>query len=120
LVAVGDVNGDGYADVVVSGEVNNGAANGVFIYNGASGGISSTPTKTVNDPGGFAQFGASLFLSYVTGDGYADLIVGDAVDNETTTGTVYLYNGAMSGVPLSPSSTLADPTGGEAFGLNVE
>jgi hypothetical protein len=75
----GDVNGDGYADVIVGAPGNaaaGSAAGGAYIfYGGPSAGAVAGLTLTgeaANDNFGFSVSGAGD----VNGDGYADVIVG--------------------------------------------
>ena len=75
--AAGDVNGDGYADVIVgaSGFADTQSAEGaVFVYLGASTGLYGTdPAWTADSDQEFAALGTSVAgLGDVNGDGYAD------------------------------------------------
>jgi hypothetical protein len=76
----GDVNGDGYADVIVgapyyaNGQADEGQA---FVYHGSATGLSTTPDWTAESDQAFVQFGYSVGTAGdVNGDGYADVIVG--------------------------------------------
>ena len=126
VAGTGDVNGDGYADVIVgaqgasttdnAGHSDNGRA---YLYLGSSNGLSSTPSATLNDPNSISSqdyFGASVAgAGDVNGDGYADVIIGafGAATTPNTTGTdngrAYLYLGSSSGLVDTPSATLNDP-----------
>jgi hypothetical protein len=106
--AAGDVNGDGYADVVLGAHrYDHGSQDegGVFVYHGGSTGLSTAPDWTAesNQPG--AQFGFSVGTAGdVNGDGYADVIVGanrfdvpngtDLVD----AGQAFVYHGSATGL----------------------
>jgi hypothetical protein len=63
--AAGDVNGDGFADVVVAAQTQDGAAANqgfVFVYHGALGGLPAVPTLRLANPAGQANgfFGAAV------------------------------------------------------------
>jgi len=107
----GDVNGDGYADVIVGARqylsnLNRGA---FFVYHGSATGIISTAiTKVVSD-----QDGAFLGMSVsdagdVNGDGYADVIAGAPYyDNgQTLEGVAYVHHGGPSGCAAMPAVLL--------------
>ncbi len=105
----GDVNGDGYDDVIVgaycynNGEALEGAA---FVYHGSDSGISTTYATMVESNQISAYMGESVSgAGDVNGDGYDDVIVGDAwYDNgQTGEGAAFIYHGSASGV----SSTYA-------------
>jgi hypothetical protein len=107
----GDVNGDGYSDIIVgapsydNGQTNEGKA---YVYHGAAGGLSITPSWTAESNQALAYFGRAVSSGGdVNGDGYADVIVGALnYDNgQTDEGRVYLYNGSSSGVSSTASWT---------------
>jgi FG-GAP repeat len=103
VAGAGDVNGDGYADVIVSalgydaGQTNEGAA---FVFLGSASGIadgnpSNAAAQLESDQTNvILQFVASA--GDVNGDGYDDVIVGsDAYDGE---GGAFLFLGSASGI----------------------
>jgi hypothetical protein len=121
----GDVNGDGYSDVIVganfyeNGELSEG---GAFVYHGSASGLSATANWTgeANEPG--AAFGGSVSTAGdVNGDGYSDVIVGaDAYDNgETDEGRAYVYHGSASGLSDSPAWTAEGDQESAHFGYSV-
>lgn len=98
LAAAGDINRDGFADVIVGspGDAAGGAETGrAFVFFGGPlrGGA---PDLTLAGPSAGAQFGAAVAgAGDVNGDGYDDLIVGAPFDdaNGAGAGRVYLYQG---------------------------
>jgi hypothetical protein len=107
-VGAGDVNGDGYADVIFGafgyddGESDEGAA---FVFHGSATGIGdrdpATADAQLESDQADAQMGRSLAAADVNGDGYADVIVGarwyDAGEDDE--GAVFVFHGSASGVP---------------------
>jgi hypothetical protein len=106
VASAGDVNGDGYADVVVGAPfydslfTNEGRA---YAFYGGSTGVATSPTWTrANNISGGAQFGTSVASAGdINGDGYADILVGAPLftNGETGEGRVYSYYGSASGMP---------------------
>jgi hypothetical protein len=99
VATAGDVNGDGYADVIVgafiysNGETNEGRA---YAYHGSASGLSTAPAWTAESDQANAQFGYSVgSAGDVNGDGYADVVVGARwYDNgHDEEGRAYLYYG---------------------------
>ena len=93
VASVGDINGDGFADIIVGG------GNNIYVVFGAAGGWSaSLDLSTLNGSNGFALVG--IVGGYdvdnvagagdVNGDGFADIIVGDY-------GKSYVVFGAAEG-----------------------
>ena len=118
-LAVADVNGDGYADVVAgaflydAGEINEGV---VFVYHGSATGIvangnpSNADAKLESNQAG-ALLGFSLSAAGdVNGDGYADIIVGAPLYNagQTGEGAAFVFLGSASGIVASGNPGNAD------------
>jgi hypothetical protein len=110
--SAGDVNGDGYSDVIVgaryydNGQTNEGAA---FVYHGSSGGLSTTASSQLESNQASARMGVSVSSAGdVNGDGYSDVIVGAYLyDNgQTDEGAAFVYHGSSSGLSTTHSSQL--------------
>ncbi len=130
-VAVGDVNGDGYADVAVS-SLQSGGTNdevgAVYVFQSAGvGGIPSalysaaqttlTGAQPIPNDGSQAGFGVSLAMGDFNGDGYADIAVGAPTAASTNptywdyeTGAVYLFDSAGNAGVASASYASATVT----------
>ena len=121
MATAGDVNGDGYADLIVGATYyDNGQANEgrTYVFLGSAVGLSPTAVWRAESDQSYAYFGASARAAGdVNGDGYADVIVGAYYydNNQTNEGRAYVYygNGGTgrlvlarqaqdSGTPLQP------------------
>ncbi|MEW5870494.1 MAG: FG-GAP-like repeat-containing protein [Chloroflexota bacterium] len=104
----GDVNGDGYSDVIVGAPWYTGSYSmegAAYIYCGSVTGLYSSCWSSTGGTEN-AQFGASAATAGdVNGDGYADIVVGAPMypNTEVQRGSVRLYYGASAG-PVSGSS----------------
>lgn len=118
VATAGDVNGDGFADVIVGAPrqdvvaVDEGRA---FVYHGSASGIPASPSRRLGNPAGQADglFGFSVASAGdVNGDGYVDVIVGAYLQDNVATdeGNAFVYHGSASGIPASPSRSLDSPT----------
>jgi FG-GAP repeat/FG-GAP-like repeat/Stigma-specific protein, Stig1 len=112
VASAGDVNGDGYGDVVVSAE----SIDRAYLYLGSAGGLGTSPAVTWVAPDIPSSFGNSVASADVNGDGYADVVVG-ADRAQTEIGCVYLYLGGPDGPAASPTLTLLPPDANEFFGF---
>jgi hypothetical protein len=116
VASAGDVNGDGYADLVV------GASNQerVYLYLGSVGGLRPEPDFTLGVSG---FVGAVAGAGDVNGDGYADLVVGAArrSNPEVGEGNAFVYFGSAMGPRPEPDLTLDNPAdqAGGGFGAAV-
>jgi len=123
--SAGDVNGDGYSDVIVgarlydNGQSNEGRA---YIYHGSASGISTTASTILEENQADASFGISVSSAGdVNGDGYSDVIVGAGFyDNgQTNEGLAFIYHGSASGVSTTASTTLEENQDSAVFGYSV-
>ncbi|MBI5362020.1 MAG: FG-GAP repeat protein [Planctomycetes bacterium] len=96
--AAGDVNGDGFADVLI-GAPGLGTGN-VFLYFGSASGLSNSPWQRASPSGVNETFGSCVATAGdVNGDGFADFLV--AALNYQNQGRVLLYLGSTAG-PITP------------------
>jgi hypothetical protein len=122
VATAGDVNGDGYADVIVGAPRRNNDQSlegQAYIWHGSADGISETRDWWAEGNGTEALYGASVATAGdVNGDGYSDIVVGAPGDNSHG-GTVRAYYG--SPVSLEETATWVkrsnDP--GAQFGFSV-
>jgi len=117
VAAAGDINRDGYGDIVVGAYLAGGAGR-VHVFYGSAGGITGRPSLSLNSPvGGSASFGYAVAgAGDVNGDGFADVVVG-ANGVGTGAGAAYLYLGGAAGLAATPAVSLT--SGGGAFGSSV-
>jgi hypothetical protein len=122
-IAVADVNGDGYADVVIGATAvrnGNGSTGAVYLYEGAPGGIATSQTQALTPTvATVTGFGASLAMGDINQDGAADLAVG-TLSSGAGDGYVFVYlGGGVSGF-VTPGTTLSGPAGAlNGFGFSV-
>ncbi|HSK11769.1 MAG TPA: integrin alpha, partial [Phnomibacter sp.] len=112
VATAGDVNHDGYSDVVIGayayddgGNVDEGRA---FVYLGSSSGSITTDPTIISDANqAYAFFGFSVSSAGdINGDGYSDIIIGSyGSDNGANPdqGKAFIYYGSCTGI-----STAAD------------
>lgn len=116
--AAGDINGDGYSDLIVGGYYWNGLMDEgrAHVYYGGSGGLSTTPAWTAQSDQDGSQFSQSVGAAGdVNGDGYSDVIIGSPKYNSER-GRTYVYHGDANGLGAFPAWT-AD--GYSYFGMPV-
>ena len=123
----GDVNGDGYADVIVgashydAGATDEGVA---LVFLGSASGIGNVHAADAHaqlesDQQGALFGGDVASAGDVNGDGHADLIVGAAhYDNGQTEGAAFVFRGSASGIgDRNPSNADAQLESNQETGL---
>jgi FG-GAP repeat len=128
-----DVNGDGFADVLVgaiqydSGQPNEGAA---FVFLGSASGVASggpaSAAAILQGDQSAAEFGRSVAgAGDVNGDGFADVLVGARFydDGEPNEGAAFVFLGSILGIasggPASAAATLQGNQAGALLGTSV-
>jgi hypothetical protein len=124
VATAGDVNGDGFSDVIVSGNVDNpeDQEGRTYVYHGSAAGLEAAPAWTAEGNQPYAGFGASAATAGdVNGDGFSDVIVGAYThsNGESLEGRAYVYHGTASGLEISPAWTAESDQVNAYFGASV-
>ncbi len=123
--SIRDMDGDGYDEVVIADwdhvidracdDSAPGANGRVYIYRGRLGGVSTVPDAILDAETGGGQWGVSLTLGDLNGDGLADLVVGSNSYWSPSTlipiGAAFVYFGEPGRLPRSPGLRLLPPNG---------
>ncbi len=116
-VSSGDVNGDGFSDVIIGAYGYNSSNGRVYIFHGGSS-LNSVPDVTIDGEPVGSSFGFSVSSTGdINGDGYEDVIAG-AYAHNTFTGKVYIYLGGSSMNNISDGSITGEGTG-NSYGRSV-
>lgn len=117
--SAGDVNGDGYSDVIVGANTYGGTYGGgkVYLYYGSGSGLSASPVWTSTGLYSFESYGVSVSSAGdVNGDGFSDVIIGA---NGITGSVAFAHYGSSSGLSSSPDWTALGPHPWAGFGFSV-
>ncbi len=132
VAGAGDVNGDGFADVIVGAPLANvggvGAAVGrVFIYFGSGGQIDSSPDALLSGTQAQQAFGSAVATAGDgNGDGFADVVIGapntDGTDGGTPiadSGEAYIYFGGAGTFNTQTDGRLGGAAANAHYGFSV-
>ena len=124
----GDVDGDGYADIVVGAPRANGAFGGpidegrAYLFRGSSHGPSTVASWTGSGAQENTLYGWSVGTAGdLDGDGFADVIIGayGYENGQTDEGRAYVYQGSLTGLSSEPSWLMEIDQAGARFGSTV-
>ena len=119
MATAGDVNGDGYADVVVGAYGYSSDTGRAYVYLGGASGLATTAATTLTGEATGNDFGDSVATAGdVNGDGYADVVVG-AYGYSSGTGRAYVYLGGASGLATTAATTWTGEATDNYFGYSV-
>ncbi len=114
----GDVNGDGYSDVIIGGYAHDGFRGRAYVYLGSPAGLGATYHWRVTGATAAGRFGGSVSSAGdVNGDGYSDIVVGAFLENYV--GAVHVYHGSSTGLTSTASWTIAGTQVNAWFGSVV-
>ena len=114
----GDINGDGFSDVIIGAKGDNKA----YVYHGSASGLSTTADWTAENNQSLCYFGCSVSTAGdINGDGYSDVIIGAyGYDNDQENeGRAFLYLGSSIGLDQVTSWTAESNQEGASFGIGV-
>ncbi|MBI3098436.1 MAG: FG-GAP repeat protein, partial [Planctomycetes bacterium] len=121
----GDVNGDGYGDVIVGARTFSNGQSGegrAFVYHGSGTGLPATANWTCESDQANAQLGYSVSTAGdVNGDGYSDVVVGAPrfANGQSDEGRVYVYHGSGTGLSATANWTVESDQIGAELGRSV-
>lgn len=123
-VAAGDVDGDGFSDLIVgspkydAGTYREGAA---FLFRGSAGGLAANPVWIGRGGLQGGRYAHALSSGDVNGDGYDDLLVGAPAyrHDDSGEGVVFLYFGSPLGLNPTPDWQYESNQAGAELGWSV-
>jgi hypothetical protein len=117
VCTAGDINADGYAEVIVGAP---GIAS-AFVYGGSPSGLVTAPQRTLTGAAG-SRFGAVVSTAGdVDGTGYSDVIVGAPLftNGQADEGGAFIYLGRDTGLAVPAATQIERNLAGARFGSSV-
>ncbi|MCA9726983.1 MAG: FG-GAP repeat protein, partial [Candidatus Eisenbacteria bacterium] len=123
VASAGDLNADGYADVIIGAPGADGTAQygRAYAYLGSASGLATAPAWSVTGDQAGAKLGFSVACAGdVDGDGHSDVIVGAPLYDhpENDEGVAFVYFGFAGGI-VGPGYLLESDDAGAQFGFSV-
>lgn len=123
VVRAGDVNGDGYDDVMISaGATITSLRDSIFVYNGSAAGTDSIPDAIFVSPMDSASYGWGLASAGdINTDGFSDIIIGAyrARNGQVGEGMAYVHYGSSAGINTTPGATFQSNQVNAQYGFGV-
>ena len=112
IAAAGDVNGDGFGDLVVGAP----GESTIYVFHGSASGLPTRPSTILTRAGSppSAALGTDVAgVGDIDGDGYGDIAVGTGF-----LATAFLYRGGPMGI-VGPAIAISAPDGDARFGTSL-
>jgi len=124
VVSLGDLDGDGHDELAVGNpeaSIRAHRAGAVYVYRGTAGGYDPAPVTVLSGRYRYGQFGRSLAVADLDGDGVRELIVGAPYDDAGAgdSGAVYVYEPEAGVLPEQPSWFWAPSIGSSEYGISL-
>ena len=127
VAGLGSINGDGFADVMVSAPGFLEDTGAVFVYLGSAAGLNPIPTKVLRGTGSREMYGTALAgPGDVNGDGMADMLIGAhnytfnmGARRDTAAGRARLFLGSVGPISTVPAWQYIGPHKNAHFGFSV-
>ncbi|MFN7145933.1 MAG: FG-GAP-like repeat-containing protein, partial [Myxococcota bacterium] len=122
-VALGDVNNDGYADVVVGEPGYSGSTGRVYVFAGSAAGASTSSPRVLTGTAAGMSFGYSVSAGGNVGaDASSEVAIGAptyTAGSSANTGRVLVYTGASTFFTTTPTAVTYTGTAGYRYGTAV-
>jgi hypothetical protein len=116
-LAVGDLTGDGRAELVISAPGCNSRAGRVWIWYGGNGPLSATPDVVIE---GGDRLGGRLNIGDLNGDGLGDLFIQEQLGgDDLNKGNLQVHFGAIAGISTTPTFRILGGFSDLKFGETV-
>jgi len=120
--SAGDVNGDGYDDVIIGAYTQFNGDGRLLCFHGSSTGLNTSPAWTIdsNSPGALLGYSVAC-AGDVNGDSYSDVIVGAVrfTNGQGHEGAAFVYHGSATGLSTTPAWMIESNQASAFYGAAV-
>lgn len=120
VIQAGDINNDGYSDIVSGAPGNSNVRGKIIIYYGSASGPATSPVAIIGTQDS-ERFGFSIVAADANNDGYREIFVGAPYYSSGTsvTGRVYAYKNSSAGLTTYAAWTLNGENQNSGFGWSL-
>jgi len=116
VAGAGDVDADGFADVLIGTS----SASRAEVFHGAPNGLEATPRRTLVVDPSQSDFGETLTTAGdLDLDGFSDIAIADPNDGDPSRSRLFVYRGTPTGIGPDPEITIETPQPLDIFAAAV-